>query len=1286
MEWVTAFLQDILDNLGVASFAFCLCFLIVTVLRCLFYKKEAFPVQQEKQESVEGNGSEPIRKRDRVLRFGRRMIQTVQSQVHSAGTYAFSTGDTSLGTSRRPRKRKRERVLQFAKSLFRLHDPPPVKAVARGPPPALLEADISEDSAGLPPDVLYMLRSVRVFGHFEKPLFVELCKHIETRSIPAGAPLSPSGQLDESIYVVQKGKVTVFLQEKDGRELPLKDVQIGESVHSLLSILNVITGHSSAIRVSARAVESSTVLRLPPKAFQLLFAKYPDSLVRFVQIILLRLQRVTFLTLHKYLGLTSELIRSDAKASVLPSTPCQQQMETLVETQQVAEENKEEEDEKEDDEKTAEPDDSQLSSAPISIPRRASSVPDRMSDMGRDGNLVDVQNRPFSHSDVKLTADSGSDFELAYEKAGLRKKRTASSSGIFQLEGLGGKNEGEDVKKDDVGFNTSDDSQSDPAMVKAIGKLAHALDLQEKDAKLLFGLCSRSFLPPKTYLTMEGSTDVSLLFVLSGVLEVFQRGVGDTAERHMYYTESGEFAGELAVVTGEPSFFSIRVAKKASLLIISKAAFYSLMRIYPRSILPVAHGFIQKIAAFVRQIDFALDWTQLLAGKALYKQGDQPTTCNILLSGRLRSVVRKETGEKEIVAEYGRGDTIGVVELLSHAVRSTTVHAVRDTELAQISDGLMNTIKHKHPQVVAHLIHLLGNRLLGHHQSGTSPILGDRPQGSNLSTVAIIPVSNDVPLNGFTEKLREAIKTIGSSIRLTTDVVCQAFGATNFESIHDYRLISWLGQQEDTNRIVLYQADYDMSPWTQRCIRQADCILIVGLGENDPALGEIEKQLEVVSVRAQKELVLLHRMNSASPSGTVEWLSARGWCSAHHHIRCPDSVFLETSFPAKKASLIDQRSDFARLARRLTGTSIGLVLGGGGAKGMAQLGLLQVFDELKIPFDIVGGTSIGAFIGALYCENQDIETVRTKAKKWAKGMSGLLDKVLDLTYPVTSMFSGSFMNRGIKEVFGEKRIEDLWLPYFCVTTDVTVSNVRVHQSGQIWPYVRASMSLAGYMPPLCDPEDGHLLLDGGYVNNVPADIMHSMGAKHMIAIDVGAVDDTDFTNYGDTLSGWWLLFKKYNPFSKPVKVPNMAEIQARLAYVSCVRQLEDVKKMTCCEYIRPPIDKFKTLAFGKYNEIEEVGFHHGKAITAGWNKSRTSFHAWMERETNNPLGRSPQKPSLTSASSFTDLAEIASRIEPPRVPPTREPLTVETYLSSSDDFDSGEDTAFATTPSRENKK
>lgn len=71
-----------------------------------------------------------------------------------------------------------------------------------------------------------------------------------------------------------------------------------------------------------------------------------------------------------------------------------------------------------------------------------------------------------------------------------------------------------------------------------------------------------------------------------------------------------------------------------------------------------------------------------------------------------------------------------------------------------------------------------------------------------------------------------------------------------------------------------------------------------------------------------------------------------------------------------------------------------------------------------------------------------------------------------------------------------------------------------------------------------------------------ADVMHNLGAVHIIAIDVGSQDDTDLTNYGDHLSGWWLLYKKWNPFTTPVKVPNLPDIQSRLAYVSCVRQLE----------------------------------------------------------------------------------------------------------------------------------
>lgn len=106
--------------------------------------------------------------------------------------------------------------------------------------------------------------------------------------------------------------------------------------------------------------------------------------------------------------------------------------------------------------------------------------------------------------------------------------------------------------------------------------------------------------------------------------------------------------------------------------------------------------------------------------------------------------------------------------------------------------------------------------------------------------------------------------------------------------------------------------------------------------------------------------------------------------------------------------------------------------------------------------------------------------------------------------------------------------------------------------------------------------------------------MLRQGAHHILAIDVGSQDDTDLTNYGDSLSGWWLLWKRWNPFATPVKVPNLPDIQSRLAYVSCVRQLEEVKSSDYCEYIRPPIDKYKTLQFANFDEIKDVGYQHGE--------------------------------------------------------------------------------------------
>lgn len=474
------------------------------------------------------------------------------------------------------------------------------------------------------------------------------------------------------------------------------------------------------------------------------------------------------------------------------------------------------------------------------------------------------------------------------------------------------------------------------------------------------------------------------------------------------------------------------------------------------------------------------------------------------------------------------------------------------------------------------------------------------PAGSDFAAVAILSNSNEVPLNLFCKELDHALNSIRPTLLLTSTKIVEKLGEAALAKSQEQELLNWLEQQGDHHTLVLYQCDSTLTPWTIRCLKQADCVLTVAMANLEPTVGMVEQQIVNLSNRIPKTLILLHRYDTKKPKYTTRWLNIRPWCSSHHHIRCPQRMFV------RKISRVDDiytelarttppnNTDFARLARYLTGTSIGLVLGGGGARGAAHLGMIKAIREAGIPIDMIGGVSIGAFMGALWAQETDLTPVTQIARNWSLTMTSLWRQILDLTYPVTAMFTGAAFNRTIHDVFGERQIEDLWLPYFTVTTDITSSAPRVHRNGSLWRYVRSSMSLSGYLPPLCDPMDGHLLLDGGYVNNLPADVMYTvMGPKTIIAVDVGSQDETDLTNYGDTLSGWWLLWNRWNPFGQTIRVPNLPEIQSRLAYVSCVRQLEEVKRSDYCSYIRPPIDHFKTLQFGSFDQILQVGYSHG---------------------------------------------------------------------------------------------
>uniref|UniRef100_A0A8C5HGU1 lysophospholipase n=1 Tax=Gouania willdenowi TaxID=441366 RepID=A0A8C5HGU1_GOUWI len=1049
---------------------------------------------------------------------------------------------------------------------------------AKEPPPSVLEADLTEfdvANSHLPSEVLYMLKNVRVLGHFEKPLFLELCKHMVLEKFQQGEYVFRPGQHDSSIYVVQDGKLELCLTATDGKENVVKEVYAGDSVHSLLSILDVITGHQKPYKtVSARAAEVSSVLRLPVEAFLSTFGSNPGSLVRVVQIIMVRLQRVTVLALHNYLGLTNELFSHVSYAHT--------SMHTLAGVWFVF-----------------------------------------LSPLFNICFVLLHHSCKYKYMWSSHWLPSGI---YSYPEEDIFQPVTCRSSSVLF----------EEAKKEVLKLMRIED----PALLNGRVTLHHA--------------------KAGAVLARQGDQDASLHFVLSGCLHVYQRMIDKQDAVCLFVTHTGEMVGQLAVLTGEPLIFTIKAVRDCTYLKISKSDFYEIMREQPSVVLSVAHTVAIRMSPFVRQMDFAIDWMAVEAGRALYRQDDQSDCTYIVLNGRLRSVIRKANGKKELVGEYGRGDLIGVVEALTKQPRATTVHAVRDTELVKLPEGTLNSIKRRYPQVVTRLIHLLGQKILGNLQQGRGPFstlslpnvtasADVTNPASNLSTVAVLPVCDEVPINAFNLELSHALSAIGPTLLLTSDIIRERLGASALDSIHEYRLSGWLAQQEDINRIVLYQTDNNMTPWTQRCIRQADCILIVGLGDQEPTLGELEQMLENTAVRALKQLVLLHREDGPGPSRTVEWLNMRSWCSGHLHLKCPRRVFSRRS-PNKLRDLYekvfqktaDRHSDFSRLARVLTGNSIALVLGGGGARGCSHVGVIKAMEEAGIPIDIVGGTSIGSFIGALYAEERMCIFLQMKLN----AMNSVFKTVLDLTYPITSMFSGSAFNTSVSKVFQDRQAEDLWLPYFNVTTDITASAMRVHQDGSLWRYVRASMTLSGYLPPLCDPKDGNLLMDGGYINNLPADIARNIGARTVIAIDVGSQDETDLCNYGDRLSGWWLLWKRINPWAEKVKVPDMAEIQSRLAYVSCVRQLEVVKKSAYCKYIRPPIDRFKTMDFGKFDEIYDVGYQHGKLLFSVWARG-DDIENMLKDHRSADYNDSKRTDSCTcQGADFTDLAEIVSRIEP----------------------------------------
>lgn len=712
-----------------------------------------------------------------------------------------------------------------------------------------------------------------------------------------------------------------------------------------------------------------------------------------------------------------------------------------------------------------------------------------------------------------------------------------------------------------------------------------------------------------------------------------------TSHKSLALIKPGGIAGYIGTISSYRSFIDVVAKTDVYVGFLPRSSLERIVEKYPVVLLTMAKRLTSLLPRLILHIDFALEWVQVNAGQVIYHQGDDSDAIYIVLNGRLRLVANDDGTEMKVIGEYGQGDSVGELEVMTESARPATLHAIRDTELAKFPKTLFNSLAQEHPGITIKISKIIASRMRSlvedpvFIQGKESGLATNSKVSStiNLRTVAILPVTTGVPVVEFGSRLMNALVQIGATNGVTSlnqAAILNHLGRHAFSRMGKLKLSQYLADLEEKYGLVLYIADTNVnSPWTQTCISQADCILLVALAEGSPAIGEYERFLLGMKTTARKELVLLHADRFSPPGLTRAWLRNRVWINGgHHHVqmafRSSVPVHPQTS---KFGSALKQRvqvlqaeiqkytsrkvrqtplysadtpfkGDFHRIARRLCGKSIGLVLGGGGARGISQIGIIRALEEAGIPIDVVGGTSIGSFIGALYAREADVVPMYGRAKKFAGRMASMWRFALDLTYPSASYTTGHEFNRGIFKTFGNSQIEDFWLEFYCNTTNISKSRSEIHTSGYAWRYVRASMSLAGLLPPLCD--EGSMLLDGGYVDNLTVSHMKSLGADVIFAVDVGSLDDDTPQTFGDSLSGFWAVVNRWNPFSSFPNPPTLAEIQARLAYVSSVDALERAKTTPGCLYMRPPIDSYGTLDFGKFDEIYQVGYKYGKEYLA----------------------------------------------------------------------------------------
>lgn len=452
-------------------------------------------------------------------------------------------------------------------------------------------------------------------------------------------------------------------------------------------------------------------------------------------------------------------------------------------------------------------------------------------------------------------------------------------------------------------------------------------------------------------------------------------------------------------------------------------------------------------------------------GETLITQGAESHAVYFVLAGRFRVERNGET-----VGHIEAGSVVGEIGFFTGATRTASVIAYRDSLALRLTREAYESHCARLPDLREAIIAELASRLADRYRGAdTRTASNTRPRTLCLMAAGGAPVPER-----FTDMLMTALAPLADARLITLDIFRSSSGNLPPDSA---AATDWFSRTERRAGLTLYLAEGG-DDWQQACVRQSDQVLLVTPPGAPLPLSPGERFALTQTSPDQRRLVLLHRRRRPLVAGTRDWLRSRP-ASMHHHVTLRDTA------------------DVARLARFLAGSAVGLVLSGGGAYGMAHVGVHTGLYRAGLRFDVYGGTSVGAAMAAAFALGLAPHDV-TRRTGDIFLRSGSLRRV---TLPRYALLDHRRFDAKLAEHFGSTDIADMWLPFYAVTTDLTTNRSRTLRTGPLWEAIRASSALPGILPPFIRG-DGDLMVDGGLLDNLPYRAMRTIKAGPNVLVSL----------------------------------------------------------------------------------------------------------------------------------------------------------------------------------------